>query len=32
MRVSIFGWVPFVLFLVLALAGAAAGYAQFVAK
>ena len=32
MRVSPFGWVPFLLFLVAALAGAAAGYAQFLAK
>jgi hypothetical protein len=31
MRVSPFGWVPFLLFLVLALAGSAVGYAQFLA-
>lgn len=31
MRVSLFGWVPFVLFLVAALAGAGIGYAQFLA-
>jgi hypothetical protein len=32
MRVSFFGWVPFLLFLVLALAGSWVGYAQFLAQ
>lgn len=29
MRVSIFGWVPFVIFLVAAAVGSAIGYAEF---
>jgi hypothetical protein len=29
MRVSFFGWVPFLLFVVLALVGSAIGYAEF---